>query len=95
MSDDVKFNRTREYTSTIELLRILCNAVIKIIESWERFEGGELLYFHVEEQSILQKKWDGYLADVVKDSNELRSLRTTLRQKIETFENMKSGVSPI
>ncbi|MCJ1436709.1 hypothetical protein MMC27_006091 [Xylographa pallens] len=92
LSDDIKFNRTREYTSTIELLRLLCNAVIKFIESWERFEAGELLYFHVEEQAILQKKWDGYLADIVKDSNELRSLRTTLRQKIETFDNMKSGL---
>ncbi|MCJ1403964.1 hypothetical protein MMC11_007187 [Xylographa trunciseda] len=95
LSDDPKFNRTREYTSTIELLRLLYNAIIKIIESWERFEDGELQYFEVEEQATLRKTWDGYIADIVKDSNELRSLRTTLRQKIETFDNMKNGVSAI
>ncbi|MCJ1383972.1 hypothetical protein MMC17_007086 [Xylographa soralifera] len=92
LSDDPKFNRTREYTSTIELLRLLHSAIIKIIESWERFEDGELQYFDVEEQPTLRKTWDGYFADIVKDSNELRSLRTTLRQKIETFENMKNGL---
>ncbi|MCJ1283202.1 hypothetical protein MMC26_002530 [Xylographa opegraphella] len=92
LNDDVSFNRTREYTSTIELLRLLCNAIIKIIEYWERFAAGELLYFHVEEQATLQRKWDGYVADIEKDSNELRSLRTTLRQKIETFDTMKSGL---
>ncbi|MCJ1291921.1 hypothetical protein MMC34_003470 [Xylographa carneopallida] len=92
LSDDIKINRTREYTSTVELLRLLCNAITKTIESWERSEAGELLYFLVDEQTTLQKKWDGYVADIMKDSNELRSLRTTLRQKIETFDNMKSGL---
>ena len=93
LSDDPKLNWTRDYTFTLELLRLLHNAIIKIIESWERFEDGELQYFDVEEQGIRRRTWDGYLTDIVKDSNELRSLRTTLRQKIETFDNMKTGVS--
>ena len=48
--DDASLNRTREYTWISELLRLLHNALIRFIESWENFEDGELQYFYGEEQ---------------------------------------------
>jgi hypothetical protein len=91
--DDIHFSRTRGYTATVDLLRLQHNALIKVIESWERFEDGELQYFLGNEHDILRQIWDGYLADVEKSFNELRTLRTILGQKIETFDNMRNGVS--
>lgn len=91
--DDTDFSRTRGYTATIDLLRLQHNALTKVIESWEHFEGGELQYFLGNEHDVLRQIWDGYLADVEKSFNELRTLRTILRQKIETFDSMRNGVS--
>lgn len=91
--DDIDYSRTRGYTATIDLLRLQFNAIIKVIESWERFEDGELQYFLGNEHDTLRHIWDGHLADVETSSNELRSLRTILQQKIETFDNMRNGVS--
>ena len=91
--DDRDFRRTRDYTSTLELLRLLHNTLIRIIESWERFEKGEMQYFQVNDNQTLHTIWEGHLADIETQSNELRSLRTILRQKIETFDNMRNAVS--
>ena len=91
--DDTDFSRTRGYTATIDLLRLQHNAIIQVIESWERFEDGELQYFLGNEHDKLRQIWDEHLADIETSSNELRSLRTILRQKIETFDNMRNGVS--
>ncbi|KAL9118593.1 MAG: hypothetical protein Q9187_004859 [Circinaria calcarea] len=90
--DDVGLSRTRELTWTTELLRLLRDALVRSIESWESFDDGELQYFHDEEQQTLRKSWDMYLAEIEKDMSELRSLRRILQQKIETFDNMKDGV---
>ena len=50
-------------------------------------------YFLGNEHETLRQTWDGYLADMETSLNELRSMRTILRQKIETFDNMRNGVS--
>ena len=89
----MKFSRTRAYTETIELLRLLHNALVKVIESWESFEGGEIHYFDVREQDTLRKVCESSLASVEKDMTELRFLRRSLQQRIEMFDNMRSGVS--
>lgn len=93
--DDAGLNRTRELTWTTELLRLLHGSLVRSIESWESFDDGELQYFHVEEQQTLRQSWDIYIAEIEKDINELRSLRRILQQKIETFDNIKDGVSQL
>ena len=91
--DDASFTRTKGYTRTIDLLRLLHNALVRIIESWENFESGEIQYFEVQEYQALRKAWDSYIARINKDMSELRFLRRTLQQKIEMFDNKRSGVS--
>lgn len=91
--DDVKFTRTRAYTESIELLRLLHNALVKFIESWESFESGEIRYFDVREQDTLRKVCESSLASVEIDMTELRFLRRSLQQRIDMFDNMKNGVS--
>ena len=91
--DDKTFRRTKEYTTITDLLRLLHNALVKIIESWENFEKGEIQYFEVEEYQALRKSWHSYLAAISKDMSELRYLRRSLLQRIEMFDNKRSGVS--
>jgi hypothetical protein len=94
IKDDVNFSRTHGYISIIELLRILQNALIRTIEAWERFENGEMEYFYSETHSTLKELWDKHFADIENAANELRSLRTILKQKIETFDSLRNGVCP-
>ena len=92
LNDNAKFDRTRSHTSTIEILRLLFNSLVIAIEVWERFENGEVQYFNTDNQETLQKRWFIYITDIERDANELRSLRTMLRQKIEAYDNMRNGV---
>ena len=87
--------RMREYTWTVELLRVLHNTLVKIIDSWEGFEKGELRYFQTEEPRAFHVLWNKYLAGIEKDLTELRSLRRSLQQMLEMFDNMRDGVSAI
>lgn len=91
--DDVKLQRTKEYTIITDMLRLLHNALVKIIEAWENFEKGEVQYFEVEEYEVLRKTWDSNLASINKDVSELRYLRRSLLQRIEMFDTKRSGVS--
>ena len=91
--DDVKFTRTQAYIESIELLRLLHNALVKVIESWESFENGEIRYFDVREQDTLRKVCESSLASIEKDMTELRFLRRSLQQRIDMFDNMRNGVS--
>ena len=91
--DDVTFQRTKEYTTITDLLRLLYNSLVKLIESWENFANGEIQYFDVTEFPALEKKWDSYKASINQDMSELRYLRRTLMQRIEMFDNKRSGVS--
>ena len=93
MFDDARFTRTKDYTRTIDLLRLLHNALVITIESWENFESGEILYFEVQEHQALRTTWDAYLATISKDISDLRFLRRLLQQKIEMFDNKKNGAS--
>ena len=93
LADDKTFRRTKEYTTITDLLRLLHNALIKIIESWENFEKGEIQYFEVEDYQALRKVWDSHLAAINKDMSELQYLRRSLLQRIEMFDNKRSGVS--
>ena len=95
MFDDAGFTRTKDYTRTTDLLRLLHNALIITIESWEDFESGEIQYFDVQEHQALRVIWDAYLAAISKEISELRFLRRLLQQKIEMFDNKKSGVSTL
>lgn len=47
----------------------------------------------MEEYQALRKAWDSYLAAINKDMSELRYLRRSLLQRIEMFDNKRSGVS--
>ena len=91
--DDERLSRTKDYTQTIELLRLLHNSLVKIFESWEAFENGELQYFDARGQEILRSLWDSYLANIEKDMTELRFLRRVLQQRIEMFDTMRNGAS--
>lgn len=73
-------NRTLTYKSTIELLRLLYKSLVKVLESWEYFESGEMRYFEVNEQETHRRVWGSYFASIEKDMMELRF--------------MKNGVSP-
>lgn len=92
LTDDDDLSWTKNYTDTLELLRLLHNALVRTIETWERFERGQIQYFEVENQEILRNTWDGFLADIENDFDELCSFRTTLQQKIATFNDMRNGV---
>ena len=91
--DDHDLSRTQEYTWIIELLRLLHNTIVKVIESWEGFEQGELQYFYTGPQKTFHSSWNNYLATIEKDLTELRFQRRCLQQRIEMFDNMKAGVS--
>ena len=93
MFDDARFTRTRDYTRTTDILRLLHNALVITTESWEDFESGEIKYFEAQEHEALRMTWDAYLAAISKDISELRFLRRLLQQKIEMFDNKKSGAS--
>ena len=93
LTDDRKFSRTREYTATIDLLRILHNSLVRIVESWDSFGSGEVQYFEIRNEESLQAKWEDYLASIEKDITELRFLRRVLSQNIEALNNKRSGVS--
>jgi len=82
-----------EYTGTIDLLRLLHNALVKTIEAWEHFKTGEVQYFEMPEYQTLRKTWEAYLAGVNKDMTELRFLRRSLQQRIEMYDNKRGGVS--
>ena len=93
MTDDTQFSRTRDYTATIDLLRLLLNSLVRFIESWESFADGEVQYFEVSYQETLRSIWETYLANIEKDMTELRFLRRALHQMIEGLTNKRSGVS--
>ena len=93
LTDDTQFSRTRDYTVTIDLLRLLLNSLVRFIESWESFADGEVQYFEVRNQETLRSIWETYLANVEKDMTELRFLRRVLDQMIEGLTNKRSGVS--
>lgn len=95
MFDDARFTRTKDYTRTTDLLRLLHNALVITIESWEGFESGEIQFFDVQEHQALRVIWDAYLAAISKEISELRFLRRSLQQKIEMFDNKKSGASTL
>jgi hypothetical protein len=90
--DDAEFTRTRNYTDTVELLRLLHNSLSLTVESLERFHNEEAQYFQAN-QNALRMTWDRYFAVIEKDCNELRFLRTVLQHKIDAFDNKKNGVS--
>ena len=93
LTDDAAFSQTREYTTTIELLRLLHNDLVKILESWESFDHGEIQYFDVKDQETLRRGWESYLARIEKDMSELRYLRRSLQQRIESLDSKRNGVS--
>ena len=93
LTDDTKFSRTRDYTATIDLLRLLLNSLVRFIESWESFADGEVQYFEVKDQESLRKMWENYLAGIEKDMAELRFLRRALDQRIQALNNKRSGVN--
>ena len=67
---------------------------MRLIECWESFEASDLQYFRVEEQDeALRKIWQVYLAEIKHNVKRLHTLRRPLQQKIETFDNMRAGVS--
>ena len=66
---------------------------MKIFESWEAFEDGELQYFDARGQETLRSLWGSYLANIEKDMTELRFLRRVLQQRIEMFDTMRNGAS--
>ena len=90
--DDAEFTRTRNYTDTVELLRLLHNSLSLTVESLERFHSEEAQYFQAN-HNALRMTWDRYFAVIEKDCNELRFLRTVLQHKIDAFDNKKNGVS--
>ncbi|KAL9118402.1 MAG: hypothetical protein Q9187_005054, partial [Circinaria calcarea] len=89
--DDASFSRTQEYTSTLELVRLLYHSLVKIIECWENFDRNEIHYFDVADHSAIRHRWNKYLASIEKDLTELRFFRRSLLQRIEMFDNMRNG----
>ena len=66
---------------------------MRLIECWESFEARDLQYFHfTHREEVLRKTWQIYLSDITTDVYKLRMLQRPLQQKIETFDNMRSGV---
>ncbi|KAI4176762.1 MAG: hypothetical protein LQ343_000855 [Gyalolechia ehrenbergii] len=92
LGDDVTIQRTKESTTITDLLRLLHDALVKIIGSWEDLEKSEVQYFEVEEYQAPPKAWDSNLASVNKDVSELRYVKRSLLQQIEMFANKRSGV---
>lgn len=91
--DDGKFTRTKEYTWTVQFLRLLHHSLVNLLESWHRFQSGEVRYFRVRENDDLDKRCRSHLAKIDKEITELRFLRRSIQQRIEVFDNMRNGVS--
>jgi len=92
LTDDVEFTRTREYTTTIELLRLLYNTLVRIIESWEGFDDGEVQYFDIRDNEDLGRRWESYFASIQRNMTELWYLRRTIQQRIDALDSKKNGV---
>ena len=90
--DDPGYSRTRSYTTSLQLLRLLSNSLVRNIETWERFETGEIQYFR-SDNATLREAWDRHLAEIQRDVNQLLALRRKLQQKIETIDSMRNGAS--
>ncbi|KAI9875145.1 MAG: hypothetical protein M1830_008824 [Pleopsidium flavum] len=90
--DDNRFTRTKEYSWTVQVLRLFHNSLVKLLESWESFQAGEVQYFRVKDNDDLDKLWRSYLASIEEDITELRFLRRSLQQRIEMFVNMRNGL---
>jgi hypothetical protein len=93
MFDDPDFTSTYNYTTSVEFLRLLSNNLFRFLEAWENFESGELYCFFMEEDKTLRERWEEHIANIHEDVYYLRSLRTMLNQRIETFENRRTIVS--
>lgn len=65
---------------------------MKLIESWEQFEEGEIQYFNIDEHNSLRRAWEAYLAGIKKNVNELKFLRRSLQHRIESFDSMRTRV---
>jgi hypothetical protein len=75
----MRFSRSLAYTSTIEMLRLLYKSLVKVLESWECFDGGEMQYFEVNEQETHRRVWGSYVASIEKDMMELRFMKNGVR----------------
>ena len=91
--DDEDISHTRHYSWAVKVLRLLNNVLTRTVESWECFKCGDIRCFDVDSDARHQSTWPLYMSDIRRDLDELQALRTSLRQKIEMFDNMKSGVS--
>ncbi|KAI9811173.1 MAG: hypothetical protein M1827_005624 [Pycnora praestabilis] len=91
--DDSGFSRTKEYTWTVQVLQLFHDSLERLIQSWDNFQNGESGYFNVKGNDTLQRTWEMYLASTEKDVRELRTLQTSLKQRIEMFDRMRNGVS--
>lgn len=93
--DDEHFTRTKNNTKTVQLLRLLNNSLVKTIDSWERFEAGEIQYFRLGHHDSSRTLWNKYLSDIEKDVTELRFLSRSLQQRIDMFDHLRDGVSSL
>ena len=75
----------------MQVLRLFHKSLVNLLDSWNSFQAGEIRYFRVKDDN-LDRRWRSHLARIDKDITELRFLRRSLQQRIETFENMRNGV---
>ncbi|KAH0547759.1 hypothetical protein FGG08_000016 [Glutinoglossum americanum] len=87
--DDSNISQTKDYTWTLQVLRLLFNALTKTIEAWECFERDDTRYFNATEFNL---QWASYFGDIRRNMKQLRDLRMSLQQKMESFENMRNNV---
>lgn len=95
MTDDTELSRTQEYGRNIEILHLLHNSLTKILQSWDDFAGGEIRYLEPDGPQSLRERCEASVASVEKDMAELQFRNLILRQRINLFDGMRNGVSPL
>lgn len=61
------------------------------IESWQEFALGDIQYFDTG-SAKLDGLWKAYVDALFNDMSDLKYLKRSLLQRIQTFDRMKDGV---
>jgi hypothetical protein len=91
--DDEGLSQTKKYTLAIQILRLFTNLLVKTIDSWDTFATEQLSAFRTtSDPERRPTKISTHITKIESNVSELRFLRQTLEQRIETFESRRSNV---
>lgn len=90
---DEDLSHTQELTLTVSTLRRFRNTISMTIEAWEILEQRDITTF--EPIGFNLPTWQERIGEVREYVDTLKSYQTLLTQRLDSFNNMRDGVSNI